>query len=707
MYKISVILPVFNVAPYLEESLDCLINQTLKDIEIICVDDGSTDNSIDIIKSFLKKDNRIKLLINEHSFAGGARNAGLKVASGEYIMFLDPDDYYDRVMCEELYNIIVDHKTDMTICGVYNVEKKTKKYLPPSYKKYINDFFNNKIFSVKDLKDDIWFFLVYPYNKIYRKNFLLESQIKFQVLKNTNDASFAYETLIAAKSISLVNKAYYYYRRYRPNNTRLTKGKSLDCVLNAYEYSFNVCNKYSVFDNVKVGFYTVIISSLLWHLNTYCKEFTKENVFFYNSVKTFIESKYNLYPDISNYLKRYNFFYYCLSHLVLKNDLNDYLHLFVNRKYNKIILKGNSITKSFYKLPYYRHSFKDNKEKYYFLGIPFFKYKYANNQLFKYLLGCKIYQQSCICINDSVKTYVNYIYNRTNSDLVYIINEHIGETFILISRLKELLALDKKSKVSLVLRNEIQYQVVDLFANYNFIENIIVVPTSRNIKVEVGLFFDKPRVFRGKKFRVLMPEAFWRQKDVQYKHYLQRINYFLGLKNSRLYFVPNTTKSDVVSLIEKAKSHGLDINNFVFLSPESISVKPISVEFWKTLSIRLFEMGYDVYVNITNINFNIDREKVFKTSIKEAYLLAGMSKCIISMRSGLFELIVSSHSSPSICLYNGDNRLIRNSLKKIEGLDYPYLIEVDWKKGIDISSIAEMVKDLIVQNTREKGQLER
>ena len=105
MCLVSVILPVYNVDEYLNHSLDCLVNQTLKDIEIICVDDSSNDSSAEIIKSYSLKDNRVKYIYQEHSFAGGARNRGLEEAQGKYVIFLDPDDYYDITMWNRYYNM--------------------------------------------------------------------------------------------------------------------------------------------------------------------------------------------------------------------------------------------------------------------------------------------------------------------------------------------------------------------------------------------------------------------------------------------------------------------------------------------------------------------------------------------------------------------------------------------------------------------------
>ena len=103
MPKVSVIIPVYNVEKYLHECLDSLLNQTLKDIEIIAVDDGSTDSSLKILKDYAKKDKRLKVLTQENKGAGAARNLGMKHATGSYLSILDSDDYFDHSMLELLY----------------------------------------------------------------------------------------------------------------------------------------------------------------------------------------------------------------------------------------------------------------------------------------------------------------------------------------------------------------------------------------------------------------------------------------------------------------------------------------------------------------------------------------------------------------------------------------------------------------------------
>ena len=112
--KVSVIIPVYNVEEYLRECLDSVVNQTLKEIEIICVDDGSTDNSLEILKEYAKKDSRITVITQQNLHAGVARNAGLAVARGEYLSFLDSDDFFELNMLEETYEVAKTENSDLT-----------------------------------------------------------------------------------------------------------------------------------------------------------------------------------------------------------------------------------------------------------------------------------------------------------------------------------------------------------------------------------------------------------------------------------------------------------------------------------------------------------------------------------------------------------------------------------------------------------------
>ena len=116
MKKVSVIVPVYNVEKYLSRCLESLINQSLKDIEIICINDGSTDNSLQILKQFAYKDNRIKIINQTNSGQSVARNKGLAIASGKYIGFVDSDDWIDNDYYEKMFETIERTNSDFACC---------------------------------------------------------------------------------------------------------------------------------------------------------------------------------------------------------------------------------------------------------------------------------------------------------------------------------------------------------------------------------------------------------------------------------------------------------------------------------------------------------------------------------------------------------------------------------------------------------------
>ena len=116
MVKVSVILPVYNEEKYLPQCLDSICGQTLREIEIICVDDGSTDSSPQILEGYAKKDARVKLIRQENQFAGVARNKGMSYATGKYLSFLDADDYYAPEMLEKMAEEAEKNKADIVIC---------------------------------------------------------------------------------------------------------------------------------------------------------------------------------------------------------------------------------------------------------------------------------------------------------------------------------------------------------------------------------------------------------------------------------------------------------------------------------------------------------------------------------------------------------------------------------------------------------------
>ena len=212
--KISVIIPVYNVEKYLSECLDSIVNQTLRDIEIICVNDGSTDNSLSILKEYASKDKRIKIIDKENEGQGYARKVGLDIANGDYILFCDSDDYYiANDVFENLYDEIKKNDSELMFFRFLSGNSKSN---------LLDDYIN------RNFKRAIFFHFSYPpWCKIYKRKFLdkytewcFPKYLKFQ------DVPFHIQCCLRAKNISFSKIRGYYYRLENPNNiTNSKKGK--------------------------------------------------------------------------------------------------------------------------------------------------------------------------------------------------------------------------------------------------------------------------------------------------------------------------------------------------------------------------------------------------------------------------------------------------------------------------------------------------
>lgn len=211
--KVSVIIPVYNVKKYLRQCLDSVLNQTLKEIEIICVDDGSTDNSLQILQEYAAKDKRITVLAQKNLYAGIARNAGLTVAKGEYVHFLDSDDWIDVNTYENLYQLIVEKKAEIVKFRSYLYDNVEGKVTSDGYtdisgvpKAYFEGFLNaadnyKVIFNLPDS----------PWSGIYSLSFLRKNHILFDGLRCGNNVTFFYRCVLKAP-VYLSGQRYVYYR---------------------------------------------------------------------------------------------------------------------------------------------------------------------------------------------------------------------------------------------------------------------------------------------------------------------------------------------------------------------------------------------------------------------------------------------------------------------------------------------------------------
>lgn len=207
MAKLSVIVPVYNTEKYIERCLSSLVNQTIKEIEIICVDDGSIDKSLDILNSYAQKYSNVKVLRQNHKKQGAARNLAFAQAQGEYIGYVDSDDWVDENYYEELYNAAKKYDCDVALATNVRIGNgKTKHRLNISKEEYVTTL-QDKLDINNQYKNPC------PTNKIYRKSLLADNDIKFPEDMYCEDKIFTLKALYYANGVVAVPNIYYYYFR--------------------------------------------------------------------------------------------------------------------------------------------------------------------------------------------------------------------------------------------------------------------------------------------------------------------------------------------------------------------------------------------------------------------------------------------------------------------------------------------------------------
>jgi Glycosyltransferases involved in cell wall biogenesis len=263
--KVSIIIPVYNVEDYLRQCLDSVINQTLRDLEIICVNDGSTDKSLQILEEYAHKDKRIRIINQKNSGQGTARNTGMDYATGEYVGFVDSDDWIELNMFKELYQDAINHNSDMVMCPICVFSENFEDLIYDfNYfnLEYFNEDFDNSVFDYSKAIDFFFSICVTPFNKIYKNEFLTKINVKFPEGLIFEDNPFFYKTFLEAKRVSLVRKFLYHYRVNRSGSTILNFEKFFD-IIDIHAFTREILSSHSSYNKLKIDSYNYIIRSIL------------------------------------------------------------------------------------------------------------------------------------------------------------------------------------------------------------------------------------------------------------------------------------------------------------------------------------------------------------------------------------------------------------------------------------------------------------
>lgn len=288
-FNISLIIPVYNVEKYLRECIDSVVNQNYDKLEIIIINDGSTDNSEEIIQEYLKKYQNIKYIKQENKGLSEARNVGIKYATGKYMMFLDSDDYLEIGCIKKICQKIKEKDSDIIIYGYKNIYEdleniKGNKIVYKNIDE--NKIYNGKYVSEKILLNEIGGFAC---NKIFKKEYLEKNKLIFEPNRYIEDFYPVFKQIYNCGKIVFINEAFY---NYRQRATSITNNKN-EKLLNDYIYSIeqilyyikknNINYNKSILDTFKMNSFNAILDMFY---NSY-----KDNKLY----KTFYNKGYNKY----------------------------------------------------------------------------------------------------------------------------------------------------------------------------------------------------------------------------------------------------------------------------------------------------------------------------------------------------------------------------------------------------------------------------
>ena len=270
MPKVTLVIAIYNLEKYIRECLDSILLQTFKDMEIICVDDGSTDSTPKILEEYAQKDSRIKIIHQKNQGCGAARNTGLSEACGEYIQFLDGDDYFEPKMVEKLYNLAKKHSADISACS----SRKVDDYGNITESRNPNSPINllktplNKPFSRHDLPDDIFSLIGYvPWNKMYLTSMIKKNGIEYLRLVGGEDMGFVLMALACAQKVVVTDDELINYRFNRPGSVYTYRANHASDILKTSILVKDFLIKKGLYEELKTAHKRAFISAMRWEIS--------------------------------------------------------------------------------------------------------------------------------------------------------------------------------------------------------------------------------------------------------------------------------------------------------------------------------------------------------------------------------------------------------------------------------------------------------
>lgn len=277
MPRVSVIIPAYNAASYIRECLESLLRQSFRDFEVLVCDDASNDETVSIIEDYRGVDSRIKLITLQHMGAGAARNEGMRCAQGDYLYFLDADDYIRDDFLERVVLAADDDQADIVVVKSHFLDDVTKAEWPIDYAVQ-NVEFDTLLVDETLPSSPFQSFVGWPWDKLFRSSFIRDNCLEFQELRSTNDARFVFLALCLAKRIICLNYDGVAHRTNNKTSLEHTRSKSWDNAICAME-SIRSCMESDVYsDQQRNSFANWVAHFSYWSMSSLDNEALTECV---------------------------------------------------------------------------------------------------------------------------------------------------------------------------------------------------------------------------------------------------------------------------------------------------------------------------------------------------------------------------------------------------------------------------------------------
>ena len=721
--KFSVIIPVYEVEKYIRECLDSVINQTFTRFEVICVNDGSTDNSLGILKEYAENDSRIKIITQENQGQGVARNNAIDAAQGEYLVFVDPDDFLDSEALEVINKSFSDSSADIIqfdylVCsedGSNNRQRVFKKRA----KRYFNlNLLNDKVFNWQEVgKKSIEGLSLFCWDKAYKTDFIKKYNIKFAPTKNGEDHIFSISANLLANKILYINKSFYHYRTRLKSITNSASIESF-CVFKNIELLKQFLITNNLIEEYKFSLDEYVSSVLSWHFANIpqdktdeyldkCKEILDPENYelFLKKIKTqysFWENIFSLKTIYKNGIKVKNLticgYHISLNVLNKKRILNNVdnfkticfggFTIYEIRKYEHLKVKsffgGLIFTKKI------KTSLRFSKE-YLLFGVPIYKTIQQND--IRKLYFCRKLVNEIQVPDLFFKIYLKKL--KYKYDDVYILNSNSGEVYLFLAYLaKSFIKKNKSQKPLFVATKKYHIDLLNMYYPESDYKCIFIEKLRMKIQSNI---WETPKhryfiLFSGNHFEKVEHDI--KNSEIGSVHYLTSILKTLKLTEkdfSTPQVIPSIKSQKVLS--NAVNKMQLQLNNFIILAPEAMTCEDLPLTFWKKIVSELKSRNFDIYLNITNPKNYINGCKNHKLGFKEAFFLAQTAKAVISLRSGFSEFLLPT-GIPNISVYTKFRKRTKNAFsvdKGIEGFSMLKMPFVDKNKVCEIN--AELYKN--------------